>query len=61
MAGALKHKQRSQYSYHERKPFMQFAHKATVRKSMKATKAKQTFAQRLASIFHKKSTDKKGE
>lgn len=60
MAGALKHKQRSQYSYHERKPFMQFAHKATVRESMKATEAKRTFAQRLASIFHK-TTDKKGE
>lgn len=60
MAGALKHKQRSQYSYHERRPYMQFAHKATVRKSMKTTEAKRTFAQRLASIFHK-ITDKKGE
>lgn len=60
MAGALKHKQRSQYSYHERKPYMQFAHKAAVKEQMKAAKAKQTLAQRLASIFHK-TTDKKGE
>ena len=60
MAGALKHKQRSQYSYHERKPYMQFAHKAAVREQMKATEAKQTLVKRLASIFHK-TTDKKGE
>ena len=55
MAGALKHKKRSQYSYHDHKPYHQFhVHAARVQER----KDKLSFLDKLKKFMNKRTTNK---